>query len=119
MDQEQIDWAVCLGRSKQRRNWIISAAGLAHRLLLAPINDSYLTARAGNVPDWLVQRVLKQWESPFASNQPPIKYRAPIRSYLRRPRGLFGDLIRRWPNPIYATISVNGTFASRPRMARS
>lgn len=116
LEREQLDWQVCLGRSKQRMNWILSAAGLAQYLLDASISDPYIAKRAQKVPEWLIQTVLKQWERPNASLQPPITYRAPITSYLRRPRGLFRDLVRRWPNPIYATVSVNGTFGTRRRI---
>ena len=115
LEREQFDWQTCLGPDQQRQNWILSAAGLAHRLLQASIPDRYVAERAQNVPEWLIQSVLKQWESPYAIVQPPITYRAPITSYLRNPRGLFRDLVRRWPNPIYATVSVNGTFNERRR----
>ena len=59
--------------------------------------------------------MLKEWDTPFADMQSPFRHRAPISFYLRRPRGLLADLARRWPNPIVATISVNGTFGSRRR----
>src|SRR5437870_8658573 len=48
--------------------------------------------------------VLKAWETPFAIDQPPMSHRAPMRSYLRDPRGLLPDLAHRWPNPILATV---------------
>lgn len=110
------DWDICLGRDKRRANWIVSAIGLANQILGAPIRDGRIAARAGEAPAWLINRVLEQWETPFAHAQAPQRHRAPIRSYLRHPRGLSGDLIRRWPNPILATVSVNGTFGSRRRV---
>ena len=113
---ENFDWGVCLGQDKRRSNWILSAAGLAHVLLGAEINDQSIAARAKQVPDWLVERVLRNWETPFAHLQAPIRHRAPIRSYLRHPPGLLKDLARRWPDPILATVSVNGTFGRRPRL---
>jgi len=60
--------------------------------------------------------VLQLWETPFAEAQAPQRHRAPIRLYLRRPHGLLGDLARRWPNPIVATITVNGSFGRRRRL---
>jgi len=110
------DWDLCLGKDRRRANWILSAAGLAHKLLNAHINDERISERAEEVPDWLVQSVLKQWETPFAGAHAPATHPAPIRSYLTRPRGLLPDLLRRWPNPILATVSVNGTFGVRPRL---
>lgn len=109
------DWQTCLSGNRQRANWILSAVGLAHRLLDASIENPSIAERARDVPEWLIQNVLKQWETPFAAVQPPINYRAPMRSYLRRPRGVVPDLIRRWPSPIKATLNVNGTFGSRQR----
>lgn len=110
------DWDLCLGRDQRRANWILSVAGLAQVLLEASINDERIGARARQVPFWLQQHVLTQWETPFAHLQPPFRHHAPISFYLRRPRGLLPDLARRWPGPIIATISVNGTFGRRRRV---
>ena len=109
------DWNICLGRDRRRANWILAATGLAQNLLHASIRDKEIAARAGKVPAWLRQQVLKEWDAPFADMQSPFRHRAPISFYLRRPRGLLGDLARRWPNPIVATISVKGTFGARRR----
>jgi len=109
------DWDLCLGKDKRRRNWILSAVGLARALLDASINDEAIGAQA-NAPPWLVEGVLKNWETPFAGSHAPHHHRAPIKSYLRRPRGIIGDLTRRWPDPILATISANGMFAHRRRV---
>jgi hypothetical protein len=109
------DWNLCLGKDPGRENWILTAAGLAETLLNASIGEKGIAARAERVPIWLKRQVLKQWETPFAGMQAPFSHRAPISFYLRRPRGLWADLARRWPNPIVATISVKGTFGARRR----
>lgn len=109
------DWHLCLGKDPRRANWILAATGLAQTLLNASIRDKAIAARAEQVPLWLKQWVLKEWDAPFAHLQSPFSHRAPISFYLRRPRGLFSDLARRWPNPIVATISVKGTFGARRR----
>jgi hypothetical protein len=113
---DDFDWDMCLGRNKRRANWILSVAGLAHVLLDAGVRDEAVAARVKQVPDWLVGHVLKNWETPFANLQSPLKHRAPIRSYLKHPPGLLKDLARRWPDPILATVTVNGIFAKRKRM---
>ena len=102
------DWDLCLGKTKRRANWILSAIELAHELVGAEIGDEEIAARASEIPAWLARSVLKEWETPFAIDQPPMSHRAPMRSYLRHPRGFLSDLAHRWPNPILATISVNG-----------
>jgi hypothetical protein len=112
---ENFDWKLCLGRHGRRSNWILSAIGLAHTLLDARISNEEIAARSRQIPDWLVPAVLKQWEAPFAINQPPMSHRAPMSSHLRSPRGLFRDLANRWPNPVLATVSINGQFNRLPR----
>ena len=67
-------------------------------------------AIAGILPE-----VLKQWETPFPARQAPMRYRAPMRKYVLRPRGLWRDLLNRWPNPIEATVRVGGEFNEWPR----
>lgn len=109
------DWDLCLGEDQRRANWILAATGLAQTLLHASIKDKTIAARTAQVPAWLKQQVLKEWETPFASMQSPFRHSTPISFYLRRPRGLLRDLARRWPNPIVATISVKGTFGARRR----
>jgi hypothetical protein len=109
------DWELCLGQNNRRSNWILTAVGLARALLDASINDESIGARA-NAPNWLVDSVLKNWEAPFAGAHAPHRHRAPIKSYFRRPRGVISDLMRRWPDPILATISANGTFGRRRRI---
>jgi hypothetical protein len=109
------DWDLCLSQNKRRANWILSAIGLAHKLVGAEIGDEQIASRSSETPAWLARRVLKEWETPFATDQPPMSHRAPMRSYLRHPRGLLSDLAHRWPNPILATISVNGKFNRLPR----
>ncbi len=108
-------WHVCLGKDRRRQNWILSAAGLVHYLLGATIDDPQIADSARRVPAWLIDAVLKQWDTPFVTAQAPISYQAPIKSYLFSPLGFLSDLRRRWPNPILATINVNGTFGVRMR----
>jgi Uncharacterised nucleotidyltransferase len=108
------DWDLCLGTQKHRTNWILSAIDLTRKLLDASIGDESISARA-NAPAWLVESVLKNWAAPYAAAHGALGHRAPIKSYLRSPDGLFNDLARRWPDPILATISVNGSFGSRHR----
>jgi hypothetical protein len=108
------DWDVCLGADKRRVNWILSVVGLARELLGASINDE-LAARA-TVPAWVIDSVLTNWEQPFVGKHEPNNHQAPMRSYLNSPQGVIPDLRRRWPNPILATITVNGTFGQRRRL---
>jgi len=105
------DWDLCMGKDTRRKNWILSALGLAHELLDASVKDEQISEHA-IAPRWLVQTVQENWRIPFATMHEGLR-RLPVKSYLRRPDNLLTDLVRRWPNPIRATIDVNGTFTSR------
>lgn len=109
------DWDRCLGSNKRIADWIACTIGLAHQLLGARVDDTPVKRRAENLPRWLVPNVLKQWEKPFAKDHGVARHRAPMSSYLRNPAGLVGDLLRRWPNGIEATVYVRGPFNELPR----
>lgn len=108
-------WARCLGTNRRRARWITCAIGLAHRLLGARIDDTPVSDAAARLPRWLVAHVLRQWETPYATAQAPLKYRAPLVTYLRQPAGLLHALRVRWPDPLEATVSVGGAFNGLPR----
>jgi hypothetical protein len=109
------DWDLCLGRNRQRADWIACCIGLAHQLLGANVDGTPTAHRAKHLPGWLVSNVLKQWETPFSTAQAPMTHDAPMVNYFRHPRGLLRDLLRRWPNPIEATVYVGGPFNELPR----
>jgi putative nucleotidyltransferase-like protein len=112
---DDFDWDVCLGSDKRRVNWILSVVGLARELLGASINDERIAARAISSA-WVSESVLSNWNQPFVVKHEPYNHRAPMRSYLTRPAGVVADLRSRWPNPILATVTVNGTFGKRRRV---
>ena len=109
------DWEVCLGGNRTRANWVLCAIRLAGQLLEADTSQTPAETNAP-LPNWLVESVLKQWENPKAINQPPMSHPVPIIDLLKRPSGLLAGLRQRWPNPILATISVNGRFNEIPRL---
>jgi len=109
------DWKLCLGSDPRKADWIACCIGLAHRLLGAEVEDTPVAHREKNLPRWLISNVLKQWETPYATCQPPVIHRAPMATYLRHPSGLLSDLRRRWPNPIEATVYTGGPFNELPR----
>jgi hypothetical protein len=108
-------WDTCLGQNTTRAKWIMCAIGLAKQLLGADTRDLPENVNT-HVPPWLIENVLKQWEKPFAINQPPMSHPMPMASLLRHPSQLPQGLRQRWPNAILATISVNGEFNNLPRL---
>lgn len=109
-------WEICLGTNPRRARWITAAIGLAHRLLHADLSAVPMASEANDIPTWLYESVLKQWATPFAINQPPMSHPTPMGNYLKRPLGIVTALRERWPNPILATISINGQFNDFPRL---
>lgn len=109
------DWGVCLGSNSTRAHWIICAIGLAKRLLRADTGNLPAELET-QLPAWLTENVVKQWANPFAIDQPPMSHPIPMADLLRHPTGLLDGLRQRWPNPIIATISVNGEFNNLPRL---
>ncbi len=109
------DWDVCLGKNSTRAHWIICAIGLARRLLRTDNKNLPLELQTP-LPVWLIENVVKQWANPFAIDQPPMSHPVPMADLLRHPTGLLDGLRQRWPNPIIATISVNGEFNNLPRL---
>lgn len=108
------DWDVCLGHNNTRANWIMCAIGLAKHLLGAETQGVPSMTNA-QLPAWLIENVIKLWARPFNIYQPPMSHPVPMADLLRHPSGLIAGLRQRWPNPIIATISVNGEFNSLPR----
>lgn len=110
------NWDTCLGDDRTRSRWIVCAISLAALLLKARFPDLPDARVSKEIPLWLEDSVLKQWASPFAINQPPMNHSAPMASYLRHPLGVFKAIRERWPNPILATVSINGNFNEFPRL---
>lgn len=109
------DWDRCLGQDRNRADWIACAVRLAERLLQATPKELPPAIRQYELPAWVVNCVLKHWEAPFASRQPPMSHPLPIIDQLRHPNGIWKAIRDRWPDPILATISVNGKLNDRPR----
>jgi len=109
-------WERLVGADKRRARLVACAVGLARVLLGARVEETPFAFAAERLPRWLVPEVLKQWATPYPAMQAPMRYRAPMRAYLRRPRGVLSDLRNRWPNPIEATVSVGGPFNEWPRL---
>ena len=109
------DWDICLGPTDRLAGWIKAVIGLARDLLRADTDHLPASIKAGEQPSWLIAAVRKEWQNPFAANQPPMRHPLPIADQLKSVAGLFGALRERWPNPIIATVSVNGAFNGFPR----
>ncbi len=101
------DWDRLLSGDRRRSEWVKSALALAHTVLGAEIEG--IPVELPSPPVWMLSTVLREWGRPF-------RPRAPLELVLRSPRRLLDELMRKWPNPIEATITARGSFDSGPRL---
>jgi hypothetical protein len=106
---DDFDWDVCLSGSRRHADWVACAIGLASRLLGACLDGVPVAARAKRLPKWFVPPVLKEWGTPCETPRQ-------VAAYLRSPVLLSRELLHHWPNPIEATMTVEGPFNEVPRL---
>jgi hypothetical protein len=104
------DWGRCLGHNRRRADWIACTIGLAHQLLGVEVGDTPVAKRAAHLPAWLIPAVLRQW------SQAQVLNKRPQSLSLLHPGGVPAALLRRWPSPLEATMSLNGPFNAWPRL---
>ena len=109
----KVDWTLCLGREQKRADWIACAIGLAHQLLGAGQDDAPVAPNSGRLPRWLIPAVLRQWETPYPEWNETTER---LVAHLRHPSRLRTELIKRWPNPIRATMHLGAAFNEFPRL---
>lgn len=104
------DWHRCLDVvSQNRRRWIICVIGLTSRYLELKIDDLPFADEARDLPAWLARSVEKEWASDVRLT--------PIHIYLRDPVNLLKQIKKRLPpNPIQATIEMEGSFDAGTRI---
>ena len=110
------DENTCFGSSKHRAAWIASAITLAHELLGANVDRISKGRQAKDLPDWLIDSVLKQWGNLFQVDHVPVQPRPLISYSFQNPRTLLSEILARWPDPIVATYNLRGQPNSFPRL---
>jgi hypothetical protein len=107
------DWELCLGTDKRRAKWVASAIGLAHGLLGARLEDCPVEVRRARLPRWLMPNVLRNWETPCIEDHRPSPW---FVKTLSHPSRVPKAMLKRWPDPIAATIRLKGSFNALPRL---
>jgi hypothetical protein len=108
--QLDFDWQRCLDSVDQkRRKWIVCAIGLAHRYLGLELKDTPIAAEAKEIPDWIIKTVESEW----ADNNKLKR----LQDCLSDRKEFFIQIKKRFPpNPIQATIDMNGDFDNKTRL---
>ncbi|MEP6789476.1 MAG: nucleotidyltransferase family protein [Acidobacteriota bacterium] len=107
---EDFDWKRFLDTvSIRRRRWLICTVGLAGRFLGLDLWGTPLENAARGLPPWLVKMVEKEWSSDV-----PLR---PLSTCLHDPVQLVKQIKKRLPpNPIQATLDMEGSFDAKTRM---
>lgn len=94
--------------SERRRRWLVCTLGLAKRYLGLDLSDTPIKSEANKLPKWLINTVESEWAS-------EVKPR-PLEASLNDKKVLMQQVKRRFsPNPIRATIEMEGSFDARTR----
>lgn len=106
---ENFDWDRFLGVvCAKRRRWIICALGLAHKFDGLSLADTPVREEAAALPKWLIRAVEKEWESGVRL--------IPLQHVRHDRKALWQQIKKRVPpNPIQATIEMDGDFDKYPR----
>lgn len=103
------DWDRFLGVvSPVRRRWLTCTVGLAHHFLGLRIDDTPLAEKARDLPPWLIRAVEREWKKGVRL--------MPMHVILRSPAMVLQQIAKRLrPNPIFATVDMEGSFDARTR----
>jgi hypothetical protein len=104
------DWDRFLGIvSERRRRWLVCTLGLAQYYLRLDLTATPIEVEARDLPRWLVTTVEREWASETkprpleASMHDPVMFAKQVKRRMR-------------PNPIWATVQMNGSFDARTRV---
>ena len=107
---DNFDWNRFLNIVDQKRQqWLISTLGVAQRFLGLDLSDTPIKNAADQLPAWLVRTIEREW----ASDTPywPLFSSLHDRSLFLKQLGK-----RIPPNPITATVLLNGSFDAQTRV---
>lgn len=106
---ENFDWNRCLNIvAPHRRQWVVFAIGAAHKYLDLKIDDLPFAAEAKKLPAWFIKTIEKEWARDTRLS--------PMRLTSISPRTFFQQFRKRFPpNPITATIMVDGSLDAKTR----
>ena len=110
-DNKNFDWEKCLGAvSRTRQKWIVCTLGLAEIHTELDLSETPLADARKQIPQWLFKALEKEWTSGV--------YLQDMGSFLRGDKKRFWEQLKKRipPNPILATIDMEGEFDERTRI---
>ncbi len=104
------EWERFLGMvAPHRRKWLICCVGLAAKYLALDLANTPITTTISELPSWLIQAVESEWSA-------ETKH-LPLEATITSPKMLIRQIKKRIrPNPVWATIQMDGSFDSRTRL---
>lgn len=107
---DDFDWNRCLNVvGARRRRWVICVIGLTNKYFGLYIDDLPFAHEAKDLPLWLVKAVEREWASEVRL--------LPLTKFLSEPKQFYKQVKKRLrPNPIHATIDMEGSFDAKTRM---
>jgi hypothetical protein len=106
---EDFDWDRFLKAvSPRRQRWLICTIGLAHKFLGLDLSDTPIAESAKDIPAWLTTTVEGEWAD--ATKPLPLEVSLADKGMLLKQ---IGKRLR--PNPIWATVQMEGSFDARTR----
>lgn len=94
--------------SANRRRWIVCTLGLAHKFLGLDLEGTPVSHDALDLPQWLVKTIESEWASEIKNE--------PLEVTLQDRSRFVNQVIRRFrPDPIWATVQMEGSFDARTR----
>jgi len=107
---KDFDWDRCLNSvSATRKKWIICTIGLAQKYLGLDLANTPIANEIIEIPKWLIKALEKEWQSDVLL--------IPLHYCLKDKKELIRQIKKRIPpNPIQATIEMEGEFDEKPRI---
>ena len=102
----EFDWDVFLGADPVRTGWMTSTLRLAESLLGADLSRAPAVVRGARLPGWFERAVLREW----SRSHRWTSARTLGASLARRPWMAPIEIVRRWPDPVRASVAFGAPF---------
>jgi hypothetical protein len=107
---ENFDWERFLDSAgAKRRRWFLCCLGLAKRYYGLNLENTPVGDEVENIPEWIIETVEREWRDDLKLT--------PLESCMHDRKLLWRQIRKRIPpNPIQATVDLEGSFDDSPRI---